>query len=301
MASKPWIALKSLALWALLLRPSFLSPSLPQRQRLRARPVRALEEPREVELPWNAILEKCQGAAQQNFEIGGIPALIPPGLQYNPDLRSYYEGNGAMDRMTYEDRPFRAFSDAERAGRPAFPFENEEQESDYELALKYFERWDSEPESTGVVLDLGCGNALMARRFAQSKHFATVYALDILWAPLAAARGEAEAERTGPLDGLFLLRGDAQSLPLGGKQLDFVWWGLGIHKVQDAEEALRNVRKALRPGGRLMATTRTFLYPPFELRMMSNAAGFHNISVECVGKGTSTERLLLRAEAPNDG
>jgi hypothetical protein len=36
--------------------------------------------------------------------------------------RSYYEGNGAMDRMTYEDRPFRAFSDAERAGRPAFPW-----------------------------------------------------------------------------------------------------------------------------------------------------------------------------------
>ncbi|CAL1150537.1 unnamed protein product [Cladocopium goreaui] len=123
MASKPWIALKSLALWALLLRPSFLSPSLPQRQRpVRARPVRALEEPSEVELPWNAILEKWQGAAQQNFEIGGIPDLIPPGLQYNPDLRSYYEGDGAMDRMTYEDRPFRAFSDEERAGRPAFPW-----------------------------------------------------------------------------------------------------------------------------------------------------------------------------------
>ena len=34
-------------------RPSFLSPSLPQRQRpVRARPVRALEEPSEVELPW---------------------------------------------------------------------------------------------------------------------------------------------------------------------------------------------------------------------------------------------------------
>jgi hypothetical protein len=44
--------------------------------------------------------------------------------------------------------------------------------------------------------------------------------LDILWAPLAAARGEAEAERTGPLDGLFLLRGDAQSLPFREKQLE---------------------------------------------------------------------------------
>lgn len=294
MASKRWIALlKSLVLSALLLRPSFLSPGPRQRHVLRAL------EPERVELcPWNAIAEEWQGAAQQKFEMGGIPDLIPPGLQYNPDLRSYYEGDGAMDRMTFEDRPFRTLGDDERQGRPAFPFENEEQESDYEFALKYFERWDLEPESTGVVLDLGCGDALMARRFAQSKHFETVYALDILWAPLAAARGAAEAERTGPPYGLFLMRGDAQSLPFREKQLDFVWWGLGIHKVQDAEEALRSIRKALRPGGRLMATTRTFLYPPFELRMMSNAAGFRNISVECVGKGTSTERLLLRAEAP---
>eukprot|EP00435_Cladocopium_sp_Y103_P040950 s1772_g11.t1 len=90
-------------------------------------------------------------------------------------VRSYYEGDGAMDRMTFEDRPFRVFSDDERARRPvAFP-----------------------------------------------------YALDILWAPLAAARAEAEAERTGPLDGLVLLRGDAQSLPFKEKQLE-TWmtsWG----------------------------------------------------------------------------
>jgi len=222
--------------------------------------------------------------------------LIPPGLQYNPDLRSYYEGEGLYN---FDDRPFQSFTDEERKSRPELPFENGEQESDYEIALKYFERWDSDPQSTGVVLDLGCGNAVMGRRFAQSKHFETVFALDILWPPLAAARAEAEAEKTGQIDGLFLLRGDAQSLPFKEKQLDFVWWGLGIHKVQDAEEALRSVRRSLRPGGRLIATTRTFLYPPFELRMMSKKAGFSNFSVECVGKGTSSERLLLKAIAPD--
>ena len=39
------------------------------------------------------------------------------------------------------------------------------------------------------------------------------FALDILWAPLAAARRGSELEKTGPAQGLFLLRGDAQSLP----------------------------------------------------------------------------------------
>ena len=32
--------------------------------------------------------------------------------------------------------------------------------------------------------------------------------------------------------------------------------------------------------------------------MMSNAAGLVNISVECVGEGTATERYVLRAVAP---
>ena len=46
------------------------------------------------------------------------------------------------------------------------------------------------------------------------------FALDILWPPLAVARAEAEAEKTGQIDGLFLLRGDAQSLPFKEKQLE---------------------------------------------------------------------------------
>eukprot|EP00913_Durusdinium_trenchii_P008507 g7988.t1 len=176
-------------------------------------------------------------------------------------------------------------------------FQTREQASDFQLALEFFGRWDEEPRSTGMVLDLGCGDALMARRFVQSKHFQTVFAVDILWAPLAAARAAAEAENTFK-DGLLMLRGDAQSLPFREKQLDFVWWGLGIHKVQDAEKALRNIKEVLKPGGRMIATTRTFLYPPFELRLMAKTAGLENISVECVGEGTSAERLLLRAAAP---
>ncbi|CAJ1362180.1 unnamed protein product [Effrenium voratum] len=211
--------------------------------------------------------------------------------------KSYYEREGpgllGFDRPW---QPWQEFSEEERRSRGPFKFGNKEQASDYVLALKYLERWESEPQAAGEVLDLGCGDALMARRFAQSEHFKRVYALDILWPPLAAARAKAEAEKTGPQDGLWLLRGDAQSLPFQEAQLDFVWWGLGIHKVENAEEALRNIRLALRPGGRMIATTRTFLYPPFELRTMANAAGLANVTVECVAKGTSAERLLLRAE-----
>eukprot|EP00438_Fugacium_kawagutii_P001940 Skav226035 [mRNA] locus=scaffold2502:131555:133492:- [translate_table: standard] len=107
------------------------------------------------------------------------------------------------------------------------------------------------------------GCQAQARRFAQSKHFETVYALDILWAPLEAARASAEAEKPPPADGLWLLRGDAQSLPFKEKQLD-------------TQPQLQKTCS------------------------MSTAAGFTNVSVECVGEGTMAERLVLRASAPEE-
>lgn len=238
----------------------------------------------------NCIVDEWREEAKQ-WDLGKIPDMVPAGLQYNPDLRSYYEGEGPGQ---FENRPIQV---DDREAPTELRFQTREQASDFQLALEFFGRWDEEPRSTGMVLDLGCGDALMARRFVQSKHFQTVFAVDILWAPLAAARAAAEAENTFK-DGLLMLRGDAQSLPFREKQLDFVWWGLGIHKVQDAEKALRNIKEVLKPGGRMIATTRTFLYPPFELRLMAKTAGLENISVECVGEGTSAERLLLRAAAP---
>ncbi|CAJ1429407.1 unnamed protein product [Effrenium voratum] len=240
---------------------------------------------------------RARGEWSVCLEQASLFAFRVPGRVSGVSQASYYEREGpgllGFDRPW---QPWQEFSEEERRSRGPFKFGNKEQASDYVLALKYLERWESEPQAAGEVLDLGCGDALMARRFAQSEHFKRVYALDILWPPLAAARAKAEAEKTGPQDGLWLLRGDAQSLPFQEAQLDFVWWGLGIHKVENAEEALRNIRLALRPGGRMIATTRTFLYPPFELRTMANAAGLANVTVECVAKGTSAERLLLRAE-----
>ncbi|CAJ1373164.1 unnamed protein product [Effrenium voratum] len=254
--------------------------------------------------PWIYPLDQCMvgsGRARGEWSVcleqASLFAFRVPGRVSGVSQASYYEREGpgllGFDRPW---QPWQEFSEEERRSRGPFKFGNKEQASDYVLALKYLERWESEPQAAGEVLDLGCGDALMARRFAQSEHFKRVYALDILWPPLAAARAKAEAEKTGPQDGLWLLRGDAQSLPFQEAQLDFVWWGLGIHKVENAEEALRNIRLALRPGGRMIATTRTFLYPPFELRTMANAAGLANVTVECVAKGTSAERLLLRAE-----
>eukprot|EP00434_Breviolum_minutum_P038526 symbB.v1.2.034176.t1/scaffold4364.1/size40671/5 len=65
----------------------------------------------------NTIAEKWHDKAQQ-WQSGRIPDLIPPGLQYNPDLRSYYEGEGLYN---FDDRPFQSFTDEERKSRPELP------------------------------------------------------------------------------------------------------------------------------------------------------------------------------------
>ena len=50
---------------------------------------------------------------------------------------------------------------------------------------------------------------------------------------------------------LTLLRGDAERIPLGDRSVDGVTIGFGIRNVQDRVAALVEVRRVLRPGGRL--------------------------------------------------
>ena len=58
--------------------------------------------------------------------------------------------------------------------------------------------------------------------------------------------------RRGPLRGAVgLLRGDAERIPLADRSVDGVTIGFGIRNVRDRMAALAEVRRVLRPGGRL--------------------------------------------------
>jgi SAM-dependent methyltransferase len=95
------------------------------------------------------------------------------------------------------------------------------------------------------VLDLGCG----AGRFLRALNEAGVDAVGVELAQAAAERARANA----PGADIRLLETDG-SLPLGHGEIDLVWCSEVLEHVADTAHALLEVRRVLRPGGRLLVT-----------------------------------------------
>ncbi|CAE8743214.1 unnamed protein product [Polarella glacialis] len=148
---------------------------------------------------------------------------------------------------------------------------------DFMFAMSAFKEKDA--HRGGVLLDLCCGDGVMSRRFAQSNKFDLVFGLDLSSKSLEAAREGGEHERTGPDNGLVLIQADAQELPFEDAQVDYVWWGLGMHMVKDPELSLRDLFRVLRPGGKLLATTLSVTFMPEVIARMATEAGFQDVGM----------------------
>jgi SAM-dependent methyltransferase len=95
------------------------------------------------------------------------------------------------------------------------------------------------------VLDLGCG----AGRFVAALGEAGAEPVGVELAEAALER----ARRNAPGADLRLLEPDG-SLPLEHGSVDLVWCSEVLEHVADTEHLLLEVRRVLRPGGRLLAT-----------------------------------------------
>jgi SAM-dependent methyltransferase len=91
-----------------------------------------------------------------------------------------------------------------------------------------------------AALDLCCGHGVVAAGLLASG--ATVTGVDFSPAMLALARAL--------VPGVEFLEGDATDLPFGDATFDAVTMGFGILHIPDAERALAEARRVLRPGGR---------------------------------------------------
>jgi SAM-dependent methyltransferase len=91
------------------------------------------------------------------------------------------------------------------------------------------------------VLDVCTGHGVLA--LAASKRAAKVCAVDIAEAMIAAARRNAPAAEC--------LQSDAQDLPYADNTFDAVICGYGISHIPEANRALAEMRRVLRPGGRV--------------------------------------------------
>ena len=91
------------------------------------------------------------------------------------------------------------------------------------------------------VLDACCGTGDLA--IAAQKRGALVTGLDFSEAMLERARRKAP--------GIEWVQGDALALPFDDASFDAATVGFGIRNVDDLEASLRELRRVLRPGGRL--------------------------------------------------
>ncbi len=105
--------------------------------------------------------------------------------------------------------------------------------------LGRWRRWLVEG-ARGRTLDLGCGTG---RNLPLYRADVRVIGLDPAWAPLRRAR------RRAP--GVPLVRASAEALPFRGGVFDTVVSGLVFCSVPDPHRGLAEVRRVLRPGGRL--------------------------------------------------
>lgn len=102
-----------------------------------------------------------------------------------------------------------------------------------------FARW-LEPRS--LILDVGSGTAIVAEEVRRAGH--TVIPLDLSPSMLAQAATRFPGQ---------VLRADGQSLPVASAAFDAVLFVWSLHHIGDPVLALLEARRALRPGGRIVA------------------------------------------------
>jgi demethylmenaquinone methyltransferase/2-methoxy-6-polyprenyl-1,4-benzoquinol methylase len=120
---------------------------------------------------------------------------------------------------------------------------------------------DAVPDEPGEVLDLCCGTGYVARLVARTHPHAVIHALDA--SPEMLRVGRRKAAKAG-LDGISFVHGDAAQLPFADDSLDVVLAAFGLHELPRAirERAIAEVRRALRPDGRLLCMDLDQRAPP---------------------------------------
>lgn len=136
------------------------------------------------------------------------------------------------------------------------------------------------------LLDIGCGTGRLAERVAEARPDARVVGCDF-----SAGMLEHAAERLGVHAGVSLVRGDATRLPFADAAFDAAVSTEAFHWFPDQDAALTELRRVVRPGGRLLLA---LVSPPFELIADAFEAG-----MRLVGQPlwwTSPARLRAQVE-----
>lgn len=129
------------------------------------------------------------------------------------------------------------------------------------------------PRGTERLLDVGCGSGLILLATAERLPGGAAIGLDLSPGMVASAR-RAAAERG--LGNVRTLVADAQRLPFRAGRFDLAMANHTLFHVPDIDAALAELRRVLRPGGWLLASTNSVNY-------MTELNRFHAEAARCAG------------------
>jgi demethylmenaquinone methyltransferase/2-methoxy-6-polyprenyl-1,4-benzoquinol methylase len=135
---------------------------------------------------------------------------------------------------------------------------------------------------SGRVLDLACGTCDLSLELLRRRPDARVTGADLSRAMLALAKPKIAA-RPFPL-----VNAPAEALPFGDGLFDGAMIGFGIRNVPDFRAGLRELRRVLRPGGRLVVLE--FSTPPSRLLWRAYNWYFFHVLPRIGGVLTGRER-----------
>ncbi len=151
------------------------------------------------------------------------------------------------------DGSSRDYVSVEEEGRTYFaqvaPIYDEMRKDCYVEALRDILASRFVPSMGSVVADIGTGTGYLAKKLAE--YDTTVNAIDSSSAMLEVAKhGFTENE----LKRINLIEGDAHDLPLPDESQDLVYANLLIHHLLEPSLAIKEMRRVLKPGGKVIIT-----------------------------------------------
>ncbi len=120
-------------------------------------------------------------------------------------------------------------------------------------------------DGSPVVLDLGCGPAMLLPELARVLPRAHLVGLDPSGAMLDLARRVLDEAREGDYR---LLEGKAEDIPMEDGSVDVVVTLKNLHEWEDAPRGMSEVARVLRPGGWLLVRDSNKAYPYWRLRLL---------------------------------
>ena len=212
----------------------------------------------------------------------------------------------APDQTTDRDEPLHV-----EYGRDAARYEARWADYLDRTTRAVLDRLDAQPGERS--LDVGCGTGLLLGRLHRTVRGARLAGVDPVPEMLSLAH------RRLPLPAADLRGAAAERLPFADGSFDAVVSASVFHYVRQPEAALRETRRVLRPGGRLVLTdwSGDFLtgrllgvylrfqrralhrvYRRQELRRLLPGAGFETVHIALYRAGWCWGMLLARAVAP---